>query len=294
MSQFSGEWRAAKDLLRKTTTAVIDKTAALPISAVLQRTGLVPGGSASIQHVPGPEEQHVIPIRQQVQAPSAQGLLATCVLVLLSFMLGSWWGARHQRSRQAMLQAQAADQQTEELANISLTSTSSTDSKQLSKAHAHGVPLPDTMADSEQGQSSSNAAQHKPISAVELPEQADTGMQSAKQDSQESDDSMQQQDPTSSQESKSLTAQDDDQTALQNQDHTASRQSAPASTVHQDAHETEASSHSPNQTSFSTSALTLPWTGAAQAHHDPIGAAAGRSTVSIRRLDLVHIICTWG
>lgn len=137
MSPLPGDWRAAKDLFKKTATTVLDKTAVLDIPAIIHRSGLASGRSdASTSHVLVAVPQQAPDSCQESQSPPLQSLLTSCILVLLSLTLGWWCGVRQERWHQAMLRAQAADQKTEELANISLAASVSSASSQPSSTAA--------------------------------------------------------------------------------------------------------------------------------------------------------------
>ena len=133
MSAIPSDWRAAKELLRKTASSVLDKTAALDVQAFIQQKRLASDRSdTSTSHVPAAMSQQALDVCQESQSLPLRSLLTSCILVLLSLMLGWLCGVRQERWHQAMLRAQAADQETEELANISLTASVPSASSQLS------------------------------------------------------------------------------------------------------------------------------------------------------------------
>lgn len=297
MSVLPGNWRAAKDLVRKTTSAVLDKTGALYTPAVDHIRNLVTNKSdIVVQRAPVLGQQPVVPICQQIPTPPTQGLLISCMLVLLSFTLGWWWGARQQRSHQAMLQAQAADKRTEELATLSLPASSSSDSKQLSTAAI--APAMYATSGDQQEQSNSMTAPLGQHQSAGPSEQSVPGPL-VLPDSQRSSSPLQQAitpeteaAPSSSEQAADLGQLQELAVAAANQqpssvdsadgvDPVPKTQLNSADAVHADGQP------SCSQTSSTSAALTVPYLTAGQALDDPIGSAAGLYT-NTSALVLMH------
>ena len=286
MSVLPGNWRAAKDIVRKTTSAVLDKTGALYTPAVDHIRNLVTDKSDIIlQHAPVLEQQPVVPVCQQIQTPPTQGFLISCILVLLSFTLGWWWGARQQRSHQAMLQAQAADKRTEELATLSLPASSSSDSKQLSTAAT--APSMRATAGDQQEQSNSSTAplgQHQSAGPSEqsvpgppiLPvsHQSSSPLQQAITPETEAA-------PSSSGQAADLGQLQELAVAATNQQPSSVDSADGVDPVFKtqpssaDAADADAADADSQASCSQSAALTVPYIAAGQASDDPIGSAAG-------------------
>lgn len=279
MPHLPSDWRAVKALLKQTTSALLDKTAALQIPAVLHNTGLLPGtGPAPAQHVP--EQEPILSTAQQSQSTVGQGLLASCALVLVSFMLGWWWGARQQRLHQATLQAQAADRQTEELTNISLPlagSAESEDSSSIDKVESANV-----LADVQQSPAKHSAAKEAPqLTGEQLEQSAADEEAAAREQAGQTHDQPHVHIPALEQQAQTAQApfspakQLTEEEASQGRCAIVDGQFGLASNAPHATSADEVSSRTHNAKSDNSSAVSLPMASAAHLQDDPIGAAAG-------------------
>ena len=277
MSPLPGDWRAAKDLFKKTATTVLDRTAVLDIPAIIHRGGLASGRSdASTSHVPAAVPQQAPDSCQESQSPPLPSLLTSCILVLLSLMLGWWCGVRQERWHQAMLRARAADQEKEELANISLVASVPSASSQRNNTAT--VSLTHKTAQHHQNESPSvthqtesdlAATQFKQATVLALPDEA----------VQQSFLPLQQQ-ALQTEQMASLLEQTGERTSQHDAAAADAEQSSCAGAAESATtdHQCAASQQSQNADEQSSAALTLPFTAAAQTLDGLIESTAGMCT----------------
>ena len=302
-------WRSVRNVVRSAKDAVINKSSVLqkPVAKLIRNAALFPEGpQTSTQPVPISEIEPVSSPKQQSQALPTQSLFACCVLVLLSFLLGCWWGARQQRSHHAMLQAKAADQHTGELAQISLPASTSSVSAHPSHSSIgvaapisdHGAALaqerqareapvasaPDQHSLSQQGDATTDQETSKGLGDTQAPEtipweaaeqpQAPADVSTGRSDSQHQETDPAEQSQESSQtgisSNQDLTMNRTEPNQVANELGRASKQN--------DANESASSQAS--QAADATEPMVLPLPAEAQTWDDPIRAAAGTPSLT--------------